>query len=50
MAVCERLGADLAIDYRATDFVEAVKEFTGGRGADVIYDRWAAIRTTAARR
>ena len=37
-AVCEQLGADLAIDYREQDFVDAVKEFTGGRGADVIYD------------
>jgi NADPH2:quinone reductase len=36
--VCEQLGAQLAIDYRAQDFVDAVKEFTGGRGADVIYD------------
>ncbi len=36
--VCRQLGADLAIDYRANDFVDAVKEFTGGRGADVIYD------------
>lgn len=38
VAVCERLGADLAIDYRATDFVDAVKAYTNGRGADVIYD------------
>ena len=29
---------DLAIDYREHDFVDAVKEFTDGRGADVIYD------------
>jgi NADPH2:quinone reductase len=36
--VCQRLGADLAIDYRQRDFVDAVKEFTGGRGADVVYD------------
>ena len=36
--VCERLGADLAIDYRADDFVDGVKDFTDGRGADVIYD------------
>ena len=36
--VCTRLGADLAIDYSAGDFVDAVNEFTGGRGADVIYD------------
>jgi len=26
------------IDYRAGDFVDAVKDATGGRGADVIYD------------
>jgi len=38
VAVCKRLGADLAIDYRSDDFVEAVKAATGGRGADVIYD------------
>ncbi len=38
VVACERLGADLAIDYRAGDFVDAVKEFTSGRGADVIYD------------
>lgn len=36
--VCRDLGAELVIDYRAGDFVDAVKEFTGGRGADVIYD------------
>src|SRR6478735_10426826 len=36
--VCTQLGADHVIDYRAGDFVDAVKEFTGGRGADVIYD------------
>ncbi len=33
-----REGAEHAIDYRAEDFVERVKELTGGRGADVIYD------------
>jgi NADPH2:quinone reductase len=36
--VCKDLGAELVIDYRAGDFVDAVKEFTDGRGADVIYD------------
>jgi NADPH2:quinone reductase len=36
--VCRSLGADLAIDYSRDDFVEAVKEFTRGRGADVVYD------------
>lgn len=38
VAICRRLGADPAIDYRAGDFVEAVKAATGGRGADVIFD------------
>ncbi|HJX79260.1 NADPH:quinone oxidoreductase family protein [Glutamicibacter sp.] len=32
------LGADLVIDRRSEDFVQIVKEATGGRGADVIYD------------
>lgn len=32
------LGADLVINYRADDFVAAVKDFTGGRGVDVVYD------------
>ncbi|GAA2494354.1 NAD(P)H-quinone oxidoreductase [Winogradskya humida] len=36
------LGADLAIDYTDTDFVEAVKNFTNGHGADVILDIIAA--------
>ena len=31
-------GADVGIDYSEEDFVERVKEHTGGRGADVIYD------------
>ena len=35
---CRELGADLAISYRDDDFVAAVKDFTGGRGADVILD------------
>ncbi|MGS2808445.1 NADPH:quinone oxidoreductase family protein [Nocardia sp. MW-W600-9] len=35
---CRRLGADLVIDRHTEDFVPIVKEFTGGRGADVIYD------------
>jgi NADPH2:quinone reductase len=33
-----RLGADVAIDYKAEDFVAAVKTATGGRGADLILD------------
>ena len=36
--VCEELGAEISLDYREADFVDAVKEATGGRGADVIFD------------
>jgi putative PIG3 family NAD(P)H quinone oxidoreductase len=32
------LGADLTIDYTSADFVEAAKEFTDGKGVDVILD------------
>jgi hypothetical protein len=35
---CLKLGADAAINYKTTDFVPAVKEITGGHGADVILD------------
>jgi NADPH:quinone reductase len=35
---CLDLGADLAIDYRADDFVEAARQLTGGRGVDVVLD------------
>ena len=31
-------GADHVIDYRQDDFVAAVKEITGGKGVDVVYD------------
>ncbi len=36
--VAEKLGADLAINYNNRDFVQAVEEATGGRGADLILD------------
>ena len=35
---CRKLGADLAINYKAEDFVAAVKQATGGKGAEVILD------------
>lgn len=38
VGVCRGLGAEIAIDYRRENFIEVVKEATGGRGADVIFD------------
>ncbi len=35
---CLDLGADRAVNYREADFVEAVREATNGKGADVILD------------
>lgn len=35
---CEALGAVRAINYREEDFVDVVREVTGGHGADVILD------------
>jgi putative PIG3 family NAD(P)H quinone oxidoreductase len=35
---CRELGADIAVNYREQDFVEVVREATGGAGADVVLD------------
>jgi putative PIG3 family NAD(P)H quinone oxidoreductase len=35
---CETLGARRAINYRQFDFVEAIRELTGGRGVDLVLD------------
>jgi NADPH:quinone reductase len=35
---CEALGAERGINYRTEDFVEIVKQATGGKGVDVILD------------
>jgi putative PIG3 family NAD(P)H quinone oxidoreductase len=37
-AACLRLGAERAVDYKAEDFVAAAREFTGGKGVDVVLD------------
>jgi NADPH2:quinone reductase len=38
LAKVKALGADVTINYAATDFVEAAKRATGGRGADVVLE------------
>jgi NADPH2:quinone reductase len=38
VGVCRDLGAEVAVDYKDENFVDAVKEATDGRGADVIFD------------
>lgn len=37
-AFCEKLGADRVVNYRTDDFVEAVADFTGGKGVNVVLD------------
>lgn len=37
-AACERLGAERTINYREEDFVDVVRDATGGRGVDLILD------------
>ncbi|MEV6051971.1 NADPH:quinone oxidoreductase family protein [Streptomyces sp. NPDC052107] len=37
-AVARELGCDVVVDRRSEDVITAVKEATGGRGADLIYD------------
>jgi len=36
--VARDLGADVVVDRRTDDVVAAVKDTTGGRGVDVVYD------------
>ena len=38
LEVAKQSGAEAAFDYSTPDWVDRVKEVTGGRGADVIYD------------
>ena len=37
-AAAREIGADLAIDYKAQDFVEEVRAFTGGKGVELVLD------------
>ncbi len=43
-AACLEEGADQALDYRA-GFLDRVKELTGGRGVDIVYDPIGAAVT-----
>ena len=36
--ICRQCGADHVINYEKDDFIQVVKDLTGGKGADVIYD------------
>jgi NADPH2:quinone reductase len=35
---CEQLGAERCVNYRENDYVEVVRERTGGRGVDLVLD------------
>lgn len=37
-AACQRLGADVAVNYHEQDYVKVIKEATDGQGVDVILD------------
>ncbi|MDQ3628704.1 MAG: NAD(P)H-quinone oxidoreductase [Actinomycetota bacterium] len=39
---CRELGASILVNYREDDFVQQVREATGGAGADVILDNMGA--------
>ena len=36
--ICQKLEADVVINYRTEDFVDIVKSKTNGKGADIIFD------------
>jgi putative PIG3 family NAD(P)H quinone oxidoreductase len=42
LAFCRELGAEILVDYRDEDFVERVREASGGSGADVVLDNMGA--------
>ncbi|KUH40251.1 MULTISPECIES: NADPH:quinone oxidoreductase family protein [Streptomyces] len=49
-AVARELGCDAVVDRRGEDVVAAVKDATGGRGADVVYDPVGGDAYTASAR
>jgi NADPH2:quinone reductase len=53
LEVCKQHGADAGINYASEDMREKIKELTGGKGVDVVYDAVGgpysepALRSTA---
>jgi NADPH2:quinone reductase len=53
LALCRKHGADETIDYASEDLKQRIRDLTGGKGADVVFDpvggRYseAALRSTA---
>jgi putative PIG3 family NAD(P)H quinone oxidoreductase len=43
LEACSGLGAEILVNYREQDFVEAVKEATDGAGAHVVLDNMGAV-------
>jgi putative PIG3 family NAD(P)H quinone oxidoreductase len=39
---CRELGADVLVNYKEQDFVDVVRDATGGHGADVVLDNMGA--------
>jgi NADPH2:quinone reductase len=50
LEAARRLGADDLVDYSSADLRESVKQLTGGRGVDVVYDPVGGAYTAAALR
>jgi NADPH2:quinone reductase len=50
LAACREHGADATIDYQREDLRERIKELTGGKGVDVVYDPVGGAWTEAAMR
>lgn len=38
LALCREVGADLSVNYASENLRDRVRELTGGRGADVVFD------------
>jgi NADPH2:quinone reductase len=48
LEVCRRLGADAVVNYEVEPILDRLKEFTGGRGVDVVFDPEGGAHAEAA--